>query len=151
MKTQTKEIETQVDHLKKVLKENGIKLTHQRVEVFREIAETKDHPNAEKVYQRLRQKLPMISLDTVYRTLWLLKDLGLIGTIGYSRESTRFDANLDRHHHFVCTKCGLTRDFYSDKLNNLNLANAIKDYGTVQTSHIEVRGICKECESKSKS
>lgn len=149
MKTQSKEIDKQIDHLKEVLKENGVKLTHQRVEVFREIAQTKDHPDAERVFQRLRKKLPMISLDTVYRTLWLLKDLGLIATIGYSRESTRFDANLDRHHHFVCVKCGMTRDFYSDKLYNLRLPDSVNDFGTVQTAHIEVKGICKECESKS--
>jgi Fur family peroxide stress response transcriptional regulator len=148
MKTQPQEIENQIDHLKEVLKENGIKLTHQRVEIFREIAQTKDHPNAEIVFQRIRKKLPMISLDTVYRTLWLLKDLGLIGTIGYSRESTRFDANLDRHHHFVCVKCGMTRDFYSDKLNNLKLPESINDFGTVQTAYVEVKGTCKECGEK---
>ena len=63
------------------------------------------------VFEGVRERMPTVSLDTVYRTLWWLKDLGLITTLGSSRERTRFDANLSRHHHFVCVQCGLTRDF----------------------------------------
>jgi hypothetical protein len=65
--------------------------------------------------------MPTISLDTVYKTLWLLNDLSLVGTLGAPREGTRFDANLSPHHHFVCVRCGLTLDFYSDELDELKL------------------------------
>ena len=91
------------------------------MEIFREVAQTGDHPEAERVHQGVRERMPTISLDTVYRTLWLLKDLGLINTLGPPRERTRFDANLSRHHHFVCIRCGLTRDIYSDELDELRL------------------------------
>ncbi|MBW2581134.1 MAG: transcriptional repressor, partial [Deltaproteobacteria bacterium] len=102
----------------------------------------------EKVYQGVRERMPTISLDTVYRTLWWLKELGLITTLGPPRERTRFDANLNRHHHFVCIKCGLTRDFYSDKLDRLTLPESIQSIGLVETTQVEVKGVCLECAAK---
>jgi len=135
-------------HFKEVCRAEEIKLTHQRLEIFQELAQTDDHPDAEKVFQRVRKRLPTISLDTIYRTLWLLNDLGLIITLGTSRERTRFDANLSRHHHFVCTRCGFTRDFYSDELNNLKLPESAGTFGRIEGMHVEVKGICQECSKK---
>jgi len=60
-----------------------------------------------------------VSLDTVYRTLWMLNDLQLIATLGPRRESVRFDANLEPHHHYICVRCGLAKDFESGELNAL--------------------------------
>ena len=65
--------------------------------------------------------MPTVSLDTVYRTLWMLHDLGLVSTLGPKRESVRFDANLAQHHHCVCVRCGLARDFESADLDALRV------------------------------
>jgi Fur family peroxide stress response transcriptional regulator len=89
--------------------------------------------------------MPTVSLDTVYRTLWLLNDLGLITTLGPRRESVRFDANLRQHHHYVCVRCGLARDFDSAALNALHVPEAVKGFGSVVATHVEVRGICERC------
>ncbi len=80
---------------------------HQRMELFLEVAQSADHPGVEKVYQGVRRRMPTVSLDTVYRTLGWLKELGLIKTLGPPRERTRFDANLCNHHDFVCVPAGL--------------------------------------------
>jgi len=88
--------------------------------------------------------------DTVCRTLLWLKDLGLITTLGPPRERTRFDANLNRHHHFVCVKCGLTQDFYSDKLDKLTLLESAQSIGHVETTQVEVKGVCLKCNAKGK-
>jgi len=122
-----------------------IRLTHQRLEVFREVAQAVDHPNAEMVYKRVRERMPTVSLDTIYRTLWLLNDHGLITTLGRSRERTRFDANLTRHHHFVCSNCGSTRDFYSEELDDIKLPSSAKTLGRIEVTLVEVRGVCREC------
>jgi Fur family peroxide stress response transcriptional regulator len=92
--------------------------------------------------------MPTVSLDTVYRTLWMLNDLGLITTLGPRRESVRFDAKLEHHHHYVCVRCGLTRDFESAELNALRIPGAVKGFGSVVTTHVEVRGICDGCAKK---
>ena len=129
----------------------GVKLTHQRLEVFREVAQTGDHPDAEAVFRGVRRRVPTISLDTVYRTLRLLTDLGQISTLGPPRQRTRFDANLDRHHHFVCRQCGLIRDFYSNAFDDLSLPQSLKAVGSIETTHVEARGLCRKCANKRKS
>jgi Fur family peroxide stress response transcriptional regulator len=150
MKIKKQQVEQRMAHFKKVGRDEGIKLTHQRLEIFQEIAQTGDHPDAEQIFQRVRKRMTTISLDTVYRTLWLLNDLGLIITLGTSRERTRFDANLSRHHHFVCTRCGFTRDFYSDDLNNLRLPESVGAFGSIEATLVEVKGVCQECTKKGK-
>jgi Fur family peroxide stress response transcriptional regulator len=127
----------------------GVRLTHQRLEIFREVARADDHPDAETVHRRVRERMPTVSLDTVYRTLWLLTEQGLVTTLGSSRERTRFDANLTRHHHFVCVQCGSTRDFESEELDELVLPSSAKAFGRIVTTRVEVRGVCRACAGRS--
>lgn len=148
MKIKQEEVEQRLKHFEKVCRGAGIKLTHQRLEIFREVAQTGDHPDADQVFQRVRKRITTVSLDTVYRTLWMLSDLGLVVTLGSSREPTRFDANLNSHHHFVCGKCGFTRDFYSDELDNIRLPDSVGSYGEIEATHVEVRGVCQNCSAK---
>jgi Fur family peroxide stress response transcriptional regulator len=148
MKIKKNEVEERLKHFETVCRDKGIKLTHQRMEIFREVAQTADHPDADQVFQRVRDRLPTVSLDTVYRTLWLLNNLGLVVTLGSSRERTRFDANLDRHHHFVCEQCEFTRDFYSNDLDNISLPDSVGSLGEIGAIHVEVRGLCRACAAK---
>lgn len=127
------------------LKASGIKLTHQRLEIFKEVAKTIDHPDAETIYRKVNRRIPSISLDTVYRTLWLLRDLGLIKTVCHFGERVRFDGNTKHHHHFICTGCGLIRDFESETFNTLPVPRQVKAFGKVESRHIEFRGKCQDC------
>jgi len=148
VKIRAVDVEHRLEHLKTVSRRAGVKLTHQRLEIFREVAGSVEHPDAEAVFRGVRRRMPTISLDTVYRTLWLLNDLGLITTLGPRRESVRFDANLQQHHHYVCVRCGLARDFESADLNALRVPEVVKGFGSVVATHVEVRGICERCRKK---
>ena len=148
MGLQTEILNKRMNVFKEQLRNSGVKLTHQRMEIFREVAMSEEHPDAVKICRRVRKRLPSISLDTVYRTLWSLLDLGLISTLGPPRKTVRFDANMDAHHHFVCTKCGMTRDFYSKKLNRLKIPESESILETVQGTQVEVKGICVKCSRK---
>ena len=140
------ELEKRMAHFETIFRNEGIKLTHQRIEIYREVACTGDHPDAEQVFKRVRERLSTVSLDTVYRTLWLLRDLGLLTILGSSRERTRFDANLSGHHHFVCKECGYTCDFYSTEFDNFTLPDSVvNSLGDIETIHLEVRGVCRNC------
>ena len=139
------EVTQRMERFEQVCRQAKVRLTHQRLEIFREVAHTGDHPDAETVYKRVRERMPTVSLDTIYRTLWLLNDHGLITTLGPSRERTRFDANLTRHHHFVCVRCGSTRDFYSKELDALELPSSATALGRIESTLVEVRGVCREC------
>jgi Fur family transcriptional regulator, peroxide stress response regulator len=141
-------LQARLKALKLAAKDGGLKLTHQRLEVFKEIAMRGDHPDAEAIYSTLKSRLPTISLDTVYRTLWTLTDLGMITTLGPRRERQRFDGNPERHHHFICIRCGVVRDFKSDELDSLRLSAVIGEFGTVIEAQVEARGICADCAKK---
>jgi len=148
MEFRPKELQQRMNQLKEGLRRSGTKLTHQRLEIFREVAKSSDHPDAETIYRGVRRRVPAVSLDTVYRTLWLLLDLGLITTLGPPRERVRFDANMNSHHHFICTRCGVAYDFYSDEFDQLEIPDAVKALGSVEKAQVEVRGICLRCSKK---
>lgn len=145
------EIARRVAQFTAAARERGLRLTPQRLEIFREVASSLEHPDAVAVYRSVRARLPTVSLDTVYRTLWTLSGLGLVSTLGARRESVRFDANPRRHHHYVCVRCGLTRDFESEELHALRLPAAVTSLGHVMSTHIEARGLCGPCARNTKT
>jgi len=150
-KSEPTRIEQRLEHLSAVAKEAGVKLTHQRLEIFRELARTDEHPAAETIFRAVKRRMPTVSLDTVYRTLWMLRDLGLVNTLGPSRDGVRFDVNLERHHHYVCVRCGLVRDFDSTELNGLRVPDSVNAFGSVVEAQVEVRGLCASCQRKTET
>ena len=145
MRVAENEVGRRIERFKAAAQAAGVKLTHQRLEIFREVASSLAHPDADAVFREVKRRMPTVSLDTVYRTLWLLDDLDLITTLGPRRDRVRFDANLEHHHHYVCERCGLARDFTSAALDGLPIPDAVKRLGSVVASHVEVRGICGAC------
>jgi Fur family peroxide stress response transcriptional regulator len=139
------EIERRLKRFAETCRRSGLKITHQRMEVFRELAAREDHPAAETVYQQVRRRVPAISRDTVYRTLALLEAQGLIRKAGVLFNHGRYDANTERHHHFVCTVCGRVQDFYGEALDDLPLPRSVKSLGRVQSAQVQVRGVCSGC------
>jgi len=150
MEFESEVFQERLNHFKEALRRSGIKLTHQRLEIFHEVAKSGDHPDAETIFQGVRRRVPSVSLDTVYRTLWLLLDLGLVHTLGPPREKMRFDANLNPHHHFICMKCGMTRDFYSPEFDQLQIPEEVHSLGTVKLAQVEVKGVCLRCAKQTK-
>ena len=148
MKIEPKEVDRRTRVFSGVCRSYGVKATHQRTEIYRELARPNEHPDAETIYARVRKRIPVISLDTVYRTLRLLEKKGLISRVGSLGEKTRFDANIDRHHHFVCTECGFMGDFYSEEWNDFRAPSDVMAMGKVNSVHVELRGLCKACQRK---
>ncbi|MCL5269205.1 MAG: transcriptional repressor [bacterium] len=125
-----------------------LKLTHQRLEIYRELAVSEEHPAAETIHRRVRRRLPTISQDTVYRNLKLLAQEGLISIVGMSHERLRFDANMGMHHHFVCVHCGLIRDFYSSNSAVATMPKEAKTFGEPVSLRLEVKGVCHGCRTR---
>ena len=148
MNTPDAEIERRLRDFTETCRQAGMKITHQRLEIFREVARSGDHPDADTVYRNVRRMLSTVSLDTIYRTLWMLVDLGLISTLGAPQGRTRFDGNTTPHHHFVCTKCGAAYDFYSEEFNRLSAPDAVTELGDIATTHVEFRGVCRDCRNE---
>jgi Fur family peroxide stress response transcriptional regulator len=139
------ELEAAVVSFREALRRAGLKVTPQRLEVFREAARSREHPDVETVYRGVRRRIPSISLDTVYRTLHLFLERGLIASLGAAGDRLRLDANAHPHHHFVCRRCGLTRDVESPVIGSLPVPAEASAWGRVERASVEFRGLCSAC------
>lgn len=148
MKIPKGELERRMSLFRQTLVRSGIKITQQRIEIFREVASSGDHPDADTTYRKVRRKIPTVSLDTVYRNLWLFTELRLLTTLGTFRKRARFDANTESHHHFVCLHCGATKDFYCEEFDRLQGPDSIREWGKPESSRVEIHGVCLPCHKK---
>ncbi len=137
------ELDRRVGELRDACRAEGLRLTHQRLEIFREVARSDEHPDADTLFQRVREKMPTVSHDTVYRTLASLEAMGLVRRVENISGRARYDANTEPHHHFVCTRCGGIADFYLKSAPPL--PEGIDDLGSAESLHLQVRGICRKC------
>jgi len=148
MAVATDEVERRIDSLSHALRASGLRLTHQRLEVVREVAQSDRHPDVESIYRAVRERVPTISLDTVYRTLATLDGLGLVKRVTATPGPARYDANTAHHHHFVCTRCGLIRDVDDQELDAVSAARGAAPFGSVESIEVQLRGICNDCRTK---
>jgi Fur family peroxide stress response transcriptional regulator len=144
------QIERRMRQFEGTCRQSGMKITHQRMEVFRELARADDHPDAETLYRNVRRRVPALSRDTVYRTLLSLEEKGLVRKAEILFGKGRYDANMDRHHHFVCTVCGLVSDFYSEAMDRLPIPRPVQALGRIESAQVAVRGTCSACLKRKK-
>jgi len=136
------------DVLTRRIRERGYRLTRQRQVVLEELASVDTHPRADQIYQMVRRRIPNVSFGTIYRNLKTLEELGLISEIQYGTRSSRFDANVSSHHHFVCRRCekiidvdaGPNLDFESSSLAQMGYQ--------VQEYQLQLIGLCPACKKK---
>ncbi len=132
--------------MEELFRRHGLKVTPQRVAMFAALDGNDGHPDVETVYQNVLLRVPSISRDTVYRTLATFEDKGLIRRAEILSGPSRFDANTEPHHHFVCTACGQIKDFNSEALDRLTLPASVKKLGSVDFAQVQACGICKDCQ-----
>jgi len=137
--------EERLRDFEEVCRKEGLKVTHQRLEVFKELLNSQDHPSVEKLYRRLLRKLPTISLDTVYRTLTTLEQHGLITRVQTQESQARYEGRIDNHHHVICKKCGKITDFHWELLDAAALPDEIIKWGRIERKNITLHGLCQEC------
>lgn len=88
-----------------ILKAHGLKVTPQRLSIFKMLRGTKSHPNAEAIYKALQEEHPTMSLATVYKTLDTFVQNGLVQQLNVGEDSYRYDSDTSSHSHIKCTKC----------------------------------------------
>ena len=87
MAVSAKELQRRIEGFTALCRAEGLKVTHQRTEIYRELARTDEHPDALAIYRRVRRRIPSISFDTVYRALRLLENKGVIRRVGTPADS----------------------------------------------------------------
>lgn len=123
----------------------GLKVTPQRMATYRVIAESTQHPSAERVFQKVRKLIPNISLDTVNRTLSTFSRIGLVFVVEGSGNPKRFDANFESHQHFKCVKCKQIIDFHHKPFDNIKIPPSLAKRFKILRKTVYLEGICKSC------
>jgi Fur family transcriptional regulator, peroxide stress response regulator len=126
----------------------GLKVTPQRMAVYKALVETVEHPSAEMVFRKVRKTFPSISLDTVNRTLLTLNDMGVAFVIEGSGDAKRFDANLKTHQHFKCLKCRRIIDFHHEPFDRIDVPSNLAARFTVHRKTVYMEGLCDKCKDK---
>jgi Fur family peroxide stress response transcriptional regulator len=133
------------DHFQEICREAGLKMTHQRMLIYQELASRHDHPSAEDLFAALQSQIPTMALDTVYRTLRLLESIKAIRKLEVSDERARFDANLEPHHHCICDRCKSVVDFQWETFDLLDLPEKAAEWGPIWSKSLVLRGVCRKC------
>ena len=128
-----------------VCRKEGLKITHQRLEIFKELLKSNDHPTVEKLYHRLQPKLPTISLDTVYRTLTTLELHGFVARVETGESQARFEGKMEEHHHAICKKCGKITDFFWKFPAEAVIPDEILKWGKISKKSTTLHGLCRQC------
>jgi len=125
--------------------ENGFRFTPQRREVFEALMAKRDHPTAVEVFMRVKEKMPSISLATVYNCLETLTECNLVKHVNLDREPSRYCANLEPHGHFFCTECSAVFDVPFRKSEKPEEAWDLPADSVVTHHEVTLRGLCPDC------
>lgn len=129
----------------------NLRMTHQRDIILQELRRSTDHPSADELYERVKKKLPRISLATVYRNLEILSESATIGKIEISGRQKRFDWEVEQHDHIYCAAC--------HRVDNIRLAGhegeELKPENNrgyrVTGCRIEFTGLCPQCQQQGRN
>lgn len=126
------------------LRDHGYRVTPQRMAIV-EALHTSSHPTAEEIHKQIRERFPMVSLATVYKTLRVLVELGVARDVRVG-ERNRFDGNIQPHAHLVCIRCGQIADLPVDPEGAVP-ADRIEAQGfQVLWYDLEIYGVCRQCQ-----
>ena len=127
------------------LRRRGYRATVQRVVVGEALAEAGRHLSADEVMSAAAERLPSVSLPTVYSALDALEDAGLIRRVAGGRGAALFDARPAAHHHLVCRRCGSVADLEAEIGLEPALAGARVQGFDAEGAEVVVRGLCARC------
>ncbi len=131
---------------RKILRRAGKRITPQRVLILKVIRESGGHLDADEIYRLAKQKAPRLSLSTVYRTINVLKEAGVIEELHLGEEHHHYELRGKKgHHHLICQDCGKVVEFecpFSEQL----MRDLGEKYGfEIAAIHLDLVGHCAEC------
>jgi Fur family peroxide stress response transcriptional regulator len=135
----------------KTFRNSGYRATSQRIAISKYILSSQQHPTAQKTYLEVKKEHPTVSLATIYTTIKILKDSGLIQELNMPQGQARFDPNTEPHAHLLCLKCGSIRDWMDPIMPELVARVSDEANFTIIGSSLDLKGICDRCEKRGES
>lgn len=137
-----------MNSIAQIFKEKKLKLTPQRIAVYKYLQSTTEHPSAETIYKALQEDYPTMSLATVYKSLKTLVEVNLVQELNVGEGNFRYDGNVLSHPHIQCLVCGKVDDICNLNFEDLNkTAASYTDYEII-SNQVYFYGMCTECKSK---
>lgn len=130
------------------LRENGFKVTPQRLAVYDVLKNNETHPSAEIIYKKLRPMYPSMSFATVYKTVEILNKINVIQILNTCEDSNRYDANVSKHFHIQCVECGKVENVVETEIPEAK-ENITRDTGyTLTGKQVYFYGTCPKCQKE---
>lgn len=127
-----------------ILERHQIKPSYQRVTILEYLLEDRTHPTADQIYKAIVHQFPVISKATVYNTLSLFSEKGIVSTMIAARNELRYDLVTESHGHFVCETCGR---IYNVPYTYRNVYDGLEGF-EISAEEIVLRGECRDCISE---
>jgi len=130
------------------LRREGKRMTPQRALLLQIIAEAEDHLDAEEIHRRASAQGVRISLSTIYRTLSVLSEMGLLRELHFDEEHHHYERTTDEHYHLYCLECGEIHEYWPPD-GGKHLRQIAQECGfDLVSARVEIRGFCEECKAK---
>ena len=129
----------------------GLRVTPQRVAIYKKLVASDKHPSATEIYRQIRREFPNVSLGTVNSTLITFARIGLARIVESSGDPKRFDPDTTMHHHFRCVGCNRIIDFREQTYDNIKVPGEIEKKFLVLGKKVYLEGLCDKCQNKVKA
>ncbi len=133
------------------LRSRHISVTPQRLAVLSNLESRRDHPTAEQIYQEIQREMPTISFNTVYKTLEVFCQRGLVIKVNPLHEVARYDVETDHHVHIICRQCHLIVDLPDEEAPAPSLSDAARAGFRLERHSLIYWGLCPQCQKNVKS
>ena len=129
----------------RALRGKGYKATPQRIAIGRFALQSRNHPTIQMIYSEVKKSYPTISLSTVYKTVKILQEAGLIQELNYPKDQTRFDSFMEPHINLLCLSCGNVKDAKNSCIQEM-VAQVSADENFVAAGlRFDIYGVCQSC------
>lgn len=128
--------------LQQLLMSKGVKPSYQRLRILEYLVKMKNHPSVDMIFQELSQDIPTLSRTTIYNSLGLFLDKGIVSALTINDNEVRYDFMHHPHGHFLCVSCGKIYDVGLE--SDIFLLDDIEGHRPSET-HIHFKGVCKRC------
>ena len=129
-------------------KEQGLAFTFQRQVIYEAVVDSRNHPTPELIYEQVRQRIPSISLGTVYKNVKTFLDSGVLKEVTLHHGSLRLESNMTPHHHLVCSSCKAIFDIEGSAVEPVQFPKTKLPAGfSIEQCRVEFVGLCKSCQT----
>lgn len=132
--------------IRNTMKQEGLRVTPQRFAVYANLLTRADHPTVEQILEDVNATLPIASKASVYSALTVLREVNLVREVLLDEGVTRYDANVNPHHHFVCRGCGSIHDVPWQVFNSFDVSQMSAEL-QADSYEVTVKGLCQSCQN----